>query len=210
MVSLGWGVIRDSLGETMKKIILLGVIYAGSACVLEICEVFQQLKPNLTTNEEKEIFDILTILKFVMAALEVIFIMWILETLNATMIYLENMSQQVKLKIYLRLRLILILAILFATCVAVLTVVDHYAEKRVVEEENDWFLEAAWEINYLLVLIAISCLWKPNPQAKDYAYTIELSTVANDIELETNADTIQYDEDDSNWDQNKISKAVPT
>ena len=39
MVSLGWGVNRDSLGSTMKKIVGLGILYAGVAVARDILTI---------------------------------------------------------------------------------------------------------------------------------------------------------------------------
>lgn len=98
MVALGWGVIRDSLGSTMRTIVVLGAIYVGVSAAQSLMIVFavEDMK-TLSYEEEAELFDIVTILTFVVAALDVVFIMWILDGLNGTMEYLENMNQSRKL-----------------------------------------------------------------------------------------------------------------
>ena len=47
-------------------------------------------------------------------------------------------------------------------------------------------LSAVWEVNYLLVLVGLACLWAPEAGAKEYAYVMELSTIGNDLEFDTN------------------------
>jgi len=192
MVSLGWGVVRDSIGDQMKKIIALGCIYVGCSAARDIMTVFAITENQvLSIDEEEELFDAVTILTFVVAAIDVTFYMWILDALNGTMQYLENMSQNMKLQRYLRLRCILLFSILFAVVWAIFGIVNNLMDNQMMEENNEWIINATWELNYLVVLIAIAWLWKPDPTAKEYAYVMELPTVGNDVEFETNADTIQ-------------------
>mmetsp|Transcript_67930 Transcript_67930/g.100773 ORF Transcript_67930/g.100773 Transcript_67930/m.100773 type:complete len:344 (+) Transcript_67930:1063-2094(+) len=200
MVSLGWGVIRDTLGEQMKKIIALGFIYFGCSTARDIMTVFGITENQLLSiDQEEEIFDLVTILTFVVAAMDVTFYMWILDSLNGTMQYLENMSQNMKLQRYLRLRCILLFSILFAVVWAVFGIVDNLMDGHMMEVSNEWLVSAVWELNYLIVLIAVAWLWKPDPKAKEYAYVMELPTLGGDVEFETNADTIE-DTDDAETD----------
>jgi hypothetical protein len=138
----------------------------------------------LSFEEEEELFDVVTILTFVVAALDVIFIMWTLDALNGTMESLENMNQSRKLMRYLRLRCIFLFSILFAVVWAIFSLVDTYDEEGIVREEQEWVVDAATEINYLFVLIALAILWRPNPSAKEYAYAMELPAMGGDDEDE--------------------------
>jgi hypothetical protein len=60
-----------------------------------------------------------------------------IDSLNATMEYLENMSQTSKLLRYLRLRSVLLFSILFAVILAVFGIVDNYDE-GIVDQEQAW------------------------------------------------------------------------
>lgn len=200
MVSMGWGVIRDSLGSTMKKIVILSVVYFAmcSARDLTILYAVEDMQ-TLSYDQEVNLFDMATILTFVVSAIDVIFIMWILDALNGTMQYLENMSQTRKLDRYLKLRMIFLFAILFATIWAVFSMVDTYDEDGIVREEHEWVVEAAGEFNYFCVLVGVACLWKPNPSAKEYAYVMELSATGEggtELELGAVPSALSDDEDD--------------
>jgi len=185
MVSLGWGVVRDDLGSALLRIIILGIIYIGVAAAREFMILFAvEDMQTLSYDQEVELFDAATVLTFVVAAVDVIFIMWILDALNGTMQYLENMSQTRKLQRYLKFRTILLFAILFAVIWAVFSLVDTYDEDGIVREEHEWVVDAATEVNYLFVLIGVSWLWRPNPSAKEYAYVMELATTGGDGETE--------------------------
>lgn len=198
VVSMGWGVVRDDLGDQMRKIVALGIVYVGTSAARDIMTLFAVTEnETLSINEEEELVDIVTILTFVVAAVDVTFYMWILDALNGTMQYLETMSQHMKLKRYLRLRCILLLSILFAVVWSVFGIVNNYLDEGMFEEEKKWAIQALWEVNYLFVLVAVAILWRPNPNAKDYAFVMELPSIGGDVEFEeANACTIPSANDD--------------
>lgn len=195
MVSLGWGVIRDDLGDQMKKIIGLGIIYSVFAFSRDVAEIiFVEELQTLSVAAEEKIYDVFTILTFITAAIDVAFYMWILDALNNTMQYLENMNQSMKLKRYLRLRLILLFSILFGIGWSVFEIVDKTMEDQILSEGQDWLLRALWTVNYTFVLVSIALLWKPDPRAKEFAYVMELPSIGDDMVLETSIDS--PDDDD--------------
>ena len=187
MLCLGWGVTCDSLGSKFKAIVMLGLVYAGVSAARDVMTIISITENEiLSHNQEEEILDVVTILAFVTAFIDVTFYLWIFDALNQTMQYLESMNQSRKLKRYLRLRLFLLLSVLFAVMWSVFGLVDSYNSQRMInEEENGWVLTAVWEVNYFVVLMGLSCLWAPEAGAKEYAYVMELSTLGNDLEFDT-------------------------
>mmetsp|Transcript_2505 Transcript_2505/g.4666 ORF Transcript_2505/g.4666 Transcript_2505/m.4666 type:complete len:595 (+) Transcript_2505:162-1946(+) len=187
MLSLGWGVTCDDLGDKMKKIVTLGVAYAGASAARDVMTVLAITENEvLSTEIETDILDVVAILTLVTTFIDVVFYWWIFDALNGTMTYLESMNQNRKLKRYLRLRLFLLLSVLFAVVWSVFGIVDSYNDTRIINEEvNGWVLNAVWEFNYLLVLIGLSYLWAPEAGAKEYAYVMELSAIGDDLEFDT-------------------------
>ena len=203
MVSLGWGVVRDSLGSTMRVVIVLGATYIGVSAARDLMLIFfVEDFTELTVEEETDLIDVVWVLTICVAALDVIFILWILDALNGTMQYLENMAQARKLQRFLTLRSILLFAILFATVWIVFSLVDKYDEEGIVREEHEWVVDAATEVNYLYILIGVAILWRPNPSAQEYAYVMELpdndggSADENDLELTGVVPSAMDDDDD--------------
>lgn len=189
MVCLGWGVIRDTLGDQMKKILLLGIVYLVTAFLRDVAGiVFVEEIHILTDETEEAIYDIFTLFTLVTATIDVVCYMWILDALNGTMQYLENMNQTMKLKQYLRLRLILLLSILFGLFWTVLGIVNSVMETAVLSENQDWVIPAAWSVNIFFILASIALLWRPNPRAKEFAYVMELPSVGDDLGFESNVD----------------------
>ena len=183
MVSLGWGVVRDELGSIMKKIHLLGGFYIVVALVDDIMtQVAYSEIQRMSQEKEEELFDIVSVLSLVLVLIDLIFYFWIIDSLSGTMEYLENMKQMRKLLRYLRLRCILMFSILFGVIWAVFGIVDTY-DQGIVTQEAKWVIDASMEMNYLFVLVAVAWLWRPQQNAKDYAYVMELpaiSAVADD------------------------------
>lgn len=200
MVSLGWGVVRDSLGTTMRVIVVLGIAYIVVSATVDLMLVFAIESVNrLSYSEEQGIWDVVEILTFVKAAIDAIFIIWVLDALSNTMVYLENMSQTRKLERFLKFRCIFLFAVLFSVVWAVFSLVAKYNDDGIVAEEHAWAVDAATEINYLFVLIGVAQLWKPNESAKEYAYVMELPANGGDNENElelTGAVPSAMDDDD--------------
>jgi len=202
MVSLGWGVIRDTLGDVMKKIIVLGLIYSALSFGKELAAIIFVEEFQILSNEvEKEIYDIFAIFTYLVAACDVTFIIWIFDGMNSTMEYLENMNQSMKLKRFLRLRLILILSVFFVVVAAVFTIVDATMDTTLLSEGQEWLTRGAFELNYILVLFSIALLWRPDPRAKEFAYVMELPSIAddeNDLALNSNIGSPDEEEDGVN------------
>lgn len=195
MVCLGWGVIRDTLGDQMKKIVILGLFYLIMAFLRDIAGiVFVEEIHVLSDSKEEAIYDLFTFFTLITATIDVVCYMWILDALNGTMQYLENMNQTMKLKRYLRLRLILLLSILFGLFWTVLGIVNTTMDTAILSENQDWVIPGAWSVNYFFILISIALLWRPNPGAKDFAYVMELPAVGGDLGFETSIES-NFDDD---------------
>lgn len=194
MLCLGLGVTCDSLGGKMKKVVMLGIAYACASVARDVMTVLAITENEvLSTTAETELLDVVVLLSFITAFIDVCFYLWIFGALNETMKYLEDLNQSLKLRRYLRLRMILLLSALFALVWTVFGIVDSYNDQRIINEEvNGWVLTAVWELSYLFALVGISCLWAPEAGAKEYAYMQELT--GNDLEL-TNVDGPDSDDE---------------
>lgn len=174
MMSLGWGVVRDQL-DNMNHIILLGVLDIGFITAREVMRILAGKEfEALSDQGEEDIWEVYTILAFVVAAIDIIFYLWILDALNGTMQYLENMNQGRKLSRYLRLRCILLFCILFFVMWGVFVSVNSLMDEGIVEDQNSWVAEASLELNSFVLLASVAYLWRPDPNAKNYAYVMEL------------------------------------
>jgi len=197
MVSMGWGVVRDTIGDQMKKIAAAGLLYSILSFADEFLEIYSashsQVQERQEGDSETQLFRI--VIGFAKAMMELIFYIWILDSLNGTMQYLENMNQSMKLKRYLRLRLILLISILFAMVVITYIFVNGKNDGNVIGNGDQWAIEAAWDANYMFILIGVAFLWRPNPDAKQYAFVMELPSVGGgrDMTFDTHIDSFDDD-----------------
>lgn len=200
MVSLGWGVIRDDLGVIMKKIHIIGGLYIVLSTVRDIMTEVAYIEiQRISQEKEEELFDIVKVVGFVIVLIDLIFYFWIIDSLGTTMEYLESMKQTSKLLRYLRLRCILMFSILFGVAWAVFGIVDTF-DTGIVTQESRWVIDAAMEMNYLFVLIAIAILWRPQKNAKEYAYVMELPAMSAAVN----------DDDDDDEGVIELSASVPS
>jgi len=187
MVSLGWGVIKDSLGAQMKKIVSLGLFYVAMAFLRDIAGVvFVEELHVLSANEEEEIYDFFTFFSLITSVIDVVCYMWILNGLSGTMQYLDNMNQSRKLQRYLKLRCILIVSILFALFWSVIGVLDEIVDSVspfFAEKNQEWVIPAAMSMNYLFILVSIATLWRPEPHAKEFASVMELPSIGDEDDI---------------------------
>ena len=103
MLCLGWGVTCDSLGGMLKTIVTLGIVYACVSAARDVMTIISITENEiLTHNQEEEILDVVSILTFVTAFIDVTFYLWIFDALNQTMQCLEEMNQSRKLKLKLK------------------------------------------------------------------------------------------------------------
>jgi mannose/fructose/N-acetylgalactosamine-specific phosphotransferase system component IIC len=183
MVAMGWGVVRDSLGATMFKIVFLGLLYCGlltardALAILAVTDV-----ESISTDAEEELIDVVIVLTPMIIVINVVFYFWIMNSLKATTEYLQNMNQTSKLRRHLRLRCIIMSSLFFAFIWLLLNIANVFT--AFLSQERQWILEAAMHANYVFVLVGMAILWRPNSNAKDYALQMELPAMSEDGEGE--------------------------
>ncbi|KAI0782376.1 lung seven transmembrane receptor-domain-containing protein [Irpex lacteus] len=203
VVSLGLSVVRESLGRTMIRCQLLavahfifGVLYAVGIVELEM--------------ESTSAFVLLLFvipLAFTLSG----FLLWILYSLNATIVQLAARKQRYKLGMFKWLYRILMMTVLM---VAIFFVVSSMTfSGRLAEDYGarswkvQWWLLDGWlSLLFLVDFIAIAYLWRPTPNNRRLAMFDELAQDEEDaedydmeaLERRTDADqTYRHDDDDT-------------
>lgn len=218
MVCLGWGVVRDTLGDDKRTIAILGIAYIVTSAVFLISiEISNEELQHAEKDPGRNFLnDFIFVMNFIVQSINVFIYLWIFDALSNTIKHLESLSQHMKLRRYLRFRLILSFSVLFAVVWAVFVVVNKFVETAILNYEQQWSVQGAWEINYLMILISVAVLWRPHPDAKNYAYVMELSTDDNDFDMETSIEMIgekvassdDYDYTDKEELENEDAEAV--
>jgi len=201
MVSLGWGVVRDTLGNKLGKIRLFCVIYIAIAACQDIFYILSMADPalsSLSQEEENTFKNIASIFELFTVLLDVFIYVWIFDALKATIQHLETMAQHEKLKIMVRLRSIIYVSIAFAVLWSLFRFVNYSTTPNILSMDQVWALNGAWEVNYFFLLFCVAILWRPNERSKEFAYAMELPSGGDfdDIEFEHTTDANEMPEDD--------------
>ena len=183
MVSMGWGVVRDTLGLALVKLIILGAIYCALTMARDFLLVLAVDKvESWSSSAEQELLDLLLLITLALAAVNAIFFFWILSSLAATTEYLKSMNQTTKLRRHLRLRCIIMTSFAIALAWLIFSIVDGVV--GILGTNQYWVLEGITYLNSLFVILSVAILWRPNSNAKDYAMQMELPAMGEDGEHE--------------------------
>jgi hypothetical protein len=190
MVAKGWGVVRDTLGLTFFKIILLGLLYFGLALVRDFLQLASSSASLVSTKqEESKLAQVLTLVIF---CINVRFYFWIINSARATAEYLKNMNQTSKLRRHLHLRRLIITSMIISVALTGANAIQAmsgplfpYPVQSIMSQDQVWIIKAMGYANYLFILIGVTILWRPTADSKDYAMQMQIPTgnEENDLEL---------------------------
>jgi uncharacterized membrane protein len=125
---------------------------------------------------------------------------FILISLNFTIKTLEETRQEQKLRRYKWLLNIMILAVLM-NIIAIVFISSEISRGLNV---NITLWPATMETGFFLVVLCVACLWKPNPNAREYAYAEELNVESDSYDLELTESSVTGLENEKNNDRELI------
>ncbi|KAL8234567.1 hypothetical protein R6Q59_020667 [Mikania micrantha] len=174
-VSMGYGVVRPTLGGLTTKVLLIGATYFLSTELLNIAE-------NVGT-----ISDIAgrarVILVLPNALLDAFLIMWIFTSLSKTLTQLQAKRSSVKLDTYRKfsnaLLITVILSVVWIGYEVYFKATDPFNERW----QSGWIITSFWDILAFALLCVICYLWTPSQTCQRYAYSEE-KDVDSDEETE--------------------------
>ncbi|KAF9346722.1 hypothetical protein BGX26_001763 [Mortierella sp. AD094] len=189
IVSMGYGVVKPTLGSTMKKVIFLslahflfGIIYSAG-----------------TMSPVDDVSAMIVLMVVVPLALTMTsFYIWTLQSLTSTIATLNLRRQTEKVKMYTRLWRLLVFSLTVLCAFFVINTLNFMNMDSEDWPANHWrvkwFLLDGWlNILYLIVFTVIVILWRPTENNKRYGID----------QLETD----DYDENDEHADQNNARAA---
>mmetsp|Transcript_23423 Transcript_23423/g.26104 ORF Transcript_23423/g.26104 Transcript_23423/m.26104 type:complete len:810 (+) Transcript_23423:83-2512(+) len=209
MVAMGWGVVRDSLGTTLIKILALGLLYSGLTLAIEFLEIAAVAVQKKSLEEEEELLNLALVLAPIIFIINIIFYCWIISSLSSTTEYLRNMNQTSKLRRHMRLRCLIITSLVVVGIVLALEIAQRFI--YYFSQDQMWILQAVTHANYLFILFGVGILWRPNSHAKDYAMQMEVPAMGEDDENELELSCVVPSAEDIDDDNGfKIDDAVAT
>ncbi|KAF9328962.1 hypothetical protein BG006_007923 [Podila minutissima] len=189
IVSMGYGVVKPTLGTTMRKVIMLslahflfGIIYSAG-----------------TMSPVDDVSAMIVLMVVVPLSLTMVsFYIWTLQSLTSTITALNVRRQTEKVLMYTRLWRLLVFSL---TVLCAFFVINTLAFMSIDDVDWPashwrirWFLLDGWlNILYLIVFTAIVILWRPTENNKRYGID----------QLETE----DYDENDEHADHNNARAA---
>jgi len=176
VVSLGYGVVRPTLGSTAYKVVLLGFVYFMFSAILDIVSNVSQMA---------EVSSMLRLL-FIMpvALLDAFFYWWIFSALSHTLTQLTIRKQSAKLQLYRKFSRVLAASIVFSGLWVLYQMSVIVSDSLDTRWDSMWVFEAFWHVLYLCILVAIAVLWSPSTNNLQYAYSEQLSMMEGDDDEE--------------------------
>lgn len=188
-VSLGYGVVRPSLGEDARKIAALCGLYFVFGLLLELETAYNGVA------ESERFFLVVPV-----AALDAVTYWWIFLALFSITQQLETRKQLVKLALFRSFARVLAASFASASAFALFQVWFIYRHEVREHWQWLWLFDAGfWQMMYAAVLVSIMVLWRPNMNSRRYAYAaVETDDPDDDVELYgdyTESDVVQRSPD---------------
>ncbi|EXC32299.1 Transmembrane protein 87A [Morus notabilis] len=163
MVSMGYGVVRPTLGGITSKVIMLGATFFTASEVLEMVENVGAVSD---LSGKARLFLVLPV-----ALLDAFFILWIFSSLSATLNKLQARRMLVKLDIYRKFTNALAVAVIVS--VGWICYELYFKSNDIYNEQwqNAWIIPAFWQVLSFSLLCVICALWAPSQNSMRYAYS---------------------------------------
>eukprot|EP00250_Pteridium_aquilinum_P014793 c22203_g2_i1 orf=316-1866(-) len=165
IVSMGYGVVRPTLGGLTSRVLLLGGTYFIAVEVFDVIEHVGAI--NDMGGKEK------LLLVLPVAVLDAIFIMWIFTSLSKSLEKLLVRKLTAKLELYRKftntLAVMVVLSIAWIGYELFFKATYAYGERW----QNEWIILAFWNAISFVLLCVVCLLWAPSKNATRYAYSDE-------------------------------------
>ena len=163
-VSLGWGVVRPSLGNNTWKLVALGVLYFLCEGGLELVQRYSPL------DADAEKWRLALIVP--VSVLNSVFYWWMFLSLHRLLSFLDARKQEAKLHIYKQLTAVLLASLLAAIAYASYQIYFSLEQKQMEQWSQLYLLDqGAPFIIYTVILLTIAALWRPSAEGKQYHYS---------------------------------------
>ncbi|KAL8522621.1 hypothetical protein ACS0TY_012675 [Phlomoides rotata] len=165
IVSMGYGVVRPTLGGLTSKVMLLGGTFFIASEVLEIIENVGAVSD---LSGKARLFLVLPV-----SVLDAFFILWIFASLSSTLNKLQARRMTAKLDIYRKFTNALAVAVIVS--VGWICYELYFKSNDVYNEQwrNAWIIPVFWQVLSFSLLCVICALWAPSQNSMRYAYSSE-------------------------------------
>ncbi|MQM04653.1 hypothetical protein Taro_037456 [Colocasia esculenta] len=176
-VSMGYGVVRPTLGGLTSKVLLIGVTYFLATELLDIVENVGTIND---ISGKARLFLVLPD-----AFLDAFLILWIFTSLSRTLEKLQARRSSAKLEIYRKftnaLAVSVIASVAWIGYEVYFKATDPFSERW----QSAWIITAFWDILAFALLCVMCYLWAPSQSSQRYAYSDEVGEDADDEEAQS-------------------------
>lgn len=167
MVSMGYGVVRPTLGGLTSKVLMLGGTFFLASEVLELVENVGAISD---LSGKARLFCVLPV-----AILDAFFVLWIFTSLSKTLNKLQARRMLAKLDVYRKFTNALAVAVIVS--VGWICYELYFKSSDVYNEhwQNAWIIPAFWQVMSFSLLCVICALWTPSQNSMRYAYSDDAS-----------------------------------
>ncbi|PWA88108.1 lung seven transmembrane receptor family protein [Artemisia annua] len=162
VVSMGYGVVRPTLGGVTSKVLILGAVYFVASEALELVEHLGNIND---FSGKTKLYLVLPV-----AFLDSWFILWIFSSLSKTLEKLQMRRSIAKLEVYRKftnaLALFVLLSIAWIGYELYFNATDPVSELWRIY----WIIPAFWSLLAYSLLVVICILWAPSRNPTRYAY----------------------------------------
>ncbi|KAK4254361.1 hypothetical protein QN277_009757 [Acacia crassicarpa] len=177
IVSMGYGVVRPTLGGLTSKVMLIGLTYFLASELLNIAEYVG------TINDVSGRARLLLVLPN--AFLDAFLILWIFTSLSRTLEQLQAKRSSAKLDLYRKfsnvLTVTVISSVVWIGYELYFKATDPFNERW----QSAWIITAFWDILAFGLLCVICYLWAPSQSSQRYAYSEEVGDESDEEEAQS-------------------------
>ncbi|KAI3837726.1 hypothetical protein MKX03_008333 [Papaver bracteatum] len=173
VVSMGFGVVKPTLGGITSKVLLLGLVYFLASEALELVENLGNIND---FSGKAKLFLVLPV-----ALLDACFILWIFSSLSKTLEKLQMRRSMAKLELYRKFTNSLAVSVLLSVAWIGYELYFNATDPLSELWRRAWIIPAFWSVLAYLLLLVICVLWSPSQNPTRYAYSEE---TGDDLEEE--------------------------
>ncbi|KAK8301387.1 hypothetical protein E1A91_D04G015500v1 [Gossypium mustelinum] len=165
VVSMGYGVVRPTLGGVIFKVLLLGLTYFVFSEALGLVENLGNID-DLTG--KARLFLVLPV-----SLLDACFIIWIFSALSQTLEKLQIRRSMAKFALYRKFTNSLAISVLLSIAWVGYELYFNAADPLSELWQRAWIIPAFWNLLAFVLLVVICSLWAPSNNPTRYAYSEE-------------------------------------
>lgn len=165
VVSMGFGVVKPTLGGITPKVFLLGVVYFVASEALELVENLGNINDY---SGKAKLFLVLPV-----AFLDACFILWIFSSLSKTLEKLQIRRNMAKLELYRKFTNSLAVSVLLSVAWIGFELYFNATDPLSELWQIAWVIPAFWTLLAYALLAVICFLWAPSSNPTRYAYLEE-------------------------------------